>query len=226
MPKGGQSAAPTISDLGFRRVHVGAHYRYQSSEGRFVSAQRVDRARDRAAYRAMEAEVRATAERESARLARALERERKLAPAPPLRKPPSKAPPRERRRPEPERPPAHPPRRAEVPPARGFRPVPPPAPRVPSVEPRAGDPVQIRGSFLRYRDRDSGKFVSKAVYRSLPPVLRETLRREVFSKTAAGSLGQRTKTLERYLLMAIRLGLTWDQIGDQYRSAAVRLSLV
>lgn len=209
MPKGGQSAAPSFSSLGFRRVHVGAHYQYQTSQGKFVSAGRVDRTRDRAVYRAMEAEARATAERESARLARALDRAREA------RRPPPR-----------EAPPARPPRRAEVPPARGFRPVPPPAPRPPSVEPRPGDPVAVRGSFVRYRDRDSGRYVSKELYKALPPVLRNTLRREVFSKTTAGSLGQRVRPLERFLLTMMRMGLTWEQVGDQYRADAVRLSLV
>ena len=216
MPKGGQSAAPSLSSLGFRRVHVGAHYQYQTSQGKFVSADRVDRTRERAVYRAMEAEARATAEREAARLARDLVRERE-----------ARAAERAARRPPPrEAAPARPPRRAEVPPARGFRPVPPPAPRPPSVEPRPGDPVAVRGSFVRYRDRDSGRYVSKELYKALPPALRDTLRREVFSLTAAGSLGARVKPLERFLLTMMRMGLTWEQVGDQYRADAVRLSLV
>ena len=226
MPKGGQSAAPSLSSLGFRRVHVGAHYRYQTSRGKFVSADRVDRTRDRAVYRAMEAEARAIAEREASRLARALERERESRRTRAGAGRPAPVSVRPSRRREPPAPPARPPRRAEVPPARGFRPVPPSAPRPPSVEPRSWDLVAVRGSFVRYRDRDSGRYVSKELYKALPPALRDTLRREVFSKTTAGSLGVRVKPLERFLLTMMRMGLTWDQIGDQYRADAVRLSLV
>jgi hypothetical protein len=225
----------SLSDLGFRRVHVGAHYQYHDGKT-FVSAAKVERAYVRA-------ERAAERQREEARAERAARREsaqtlRDLLAADQRRADARAA-------------------RAVARAAEGFKPVPPPRavrPPEPPITQRLSaaqrqellrtvppvnthvfsdrellayrQPLETRGAFYKYRDRDSGRFVSKVVYDSLPPQLRATLKREVHTRTGGGQLGQHVKPLASFLRAAEERGLSWSDLPEHYWTAAIRLSLV
>jgi hypothetical protein len=225
----------SLSDLGFRRVHVGAHYQYHDGKT-FVSAAKVERAYARA-------ERAAERQREEARAERAARREfaqtlRDLLAADQRREEARLA-------------------RVAARAAEGFKPVPPPRdarppapeitqqlspaqrsellPTVPPVNTHVfsdrellayRQPIETRGSFYKYRDRDSGRFVSKEVYLALPPALRATIKRETHTRTGIGQLGQHLKPLASFLGAAEERGLSWLDVPDHYWTAAVRLSLV
>ena len=114
---------------------------------------------------------------------------------------------------------------------KGFHVV--PAPRVTAQD--LLEFVKIRGAFTQYRYRAGavvngrkvgGQIAKVENFKALPLDQQAMLRKEVFSRTAAGSLGNRLAAFQHHLLVAMRIGQTWLQCGADYLQDALRLSLV
>jgi hypothetical protein len=115
--------------------------------------------------------------------------------------------------------------------AGGFHHV--PAPAITAQDLLA--PVQVRGAFVQYRYRAGavvngqkvgGQLAKVADVSRLSAKRQGMLRKEVFARTEKGSLGSRTAALEHRLMLAMRRGETWLQLGAPYLQAALRLSLI
>jgi hypothetical protein len=113
----------------------------------------------------------------------------------------------------------------------GFHAV--PAPAITAQDLLA--PVQARGAFVQYRYRAGavvngrkvgGQIAKVSHFAALSPKRQAMLRKEVFARTQKGSLGSRTAALEHRLMIAMRRGETWLQLGADYLQAALRLSLL
>jgi hypothetical protein len=114
---------------------------------------------------------------------------------------------------------------------KGFHVV--PAPRVTAQD--LLEFVKIRGAFTQYRYRAGavvngrkvgGQIAKVENFKALPLDQQAMLRKEAFSRTAAGSLGNRLAAFQHHLLVAMRIGQTWLQCGADYLQDALRLSLV